>query len=307
MSAAVFALGAKVIVMRRAAEEICGEFSEKLEEDTNTLISVSTGEKSMCRLADRINVLLRDLRVKRQRFEQGDRELKSAVANISHDLRTPLTAITSYLELLEKTEQSGEARRCLEIIKKRTDELSRLTEELFQYSVITLPGQDAKMQPVWVNQVLEESILDFYALLREKNITPDIHITSKKVVRDLDPGYLSRIFTNLLNNAVKYSEGDLYIALRDDGEILFSNTASAMSKVQAERLFDRFYTLEGARKSTGLGLSIARVLTERMHGTITAQYGEGRLSVRLLLPERKKIFKKICKNLTLFSISETLY
>lgn len=95
---------------------------------------------------------------------------------------------------------------------------------------------------------------------------------------------MSRIFSNLLSNAIKYSDGNLDIALDDDGKITFSNTASDMSEVQVERLFDRFYTLENARKSTGLGLSIARILTLQMNGTITAEYKDGKLFIYLFLP-----------------------
>ena len=93
------------------------------------------------------------------------------------------------------------------------------------------------------------------------------------------------MFANLLSNALKYSDGDLWVEMTENGEITFSNTAPGLDEVQTERLFDRFYTLESARKSTGLGLSIARVLMERMCGTIAAQYWKGRLYLRIALPE----------------------
>ncbi len=86
-------------------------------------------------------------------------------------------------------------------------------------------------------------------------------------------------FDNILSNAVKYSDGDLTIHLRPDGSVTFSNRASSLSRVQAERLFDRFYTVETARSSTGLGLSIAKLLTEKMGGTITAEYESGHLQI----------------------------
>ena len=91
--------------------------------------------------------------------------------------------------------------------------------------------------------------------------------------------------TNLINNAIKYSDGDLDIILTETGEIIFSNTASDLNEIQVERLFDRFYTVETARKSTGLGLSIARILVEQMNGTITANFENGKLSITIQLPE----------------------
>ena len=101
--------------------------------------------------------------------------------------------------------------------------------------------------------------------------------------RKLDSDALSRVFSNLLNNAAKYSDGDLEIALTESGEITFSNTAKELSAVEVEQLFDRFYTVEAARHSTGLGLSIARSLIQRMGGSIAAEYGDERLTIRIIL------------------------
>ena len=107
----------KIALLHRAADEIHSQFVKKLENDTNTLILLSTRDRYMCRLAEEINVQLRELRAQRRRFQQGDFELKEAVTNISHDLRTPLTAICGYLDLLEQEEISETAGRYLTVIK----------------------------------------------------------------------------------------------------------------------------------------------------------------------------------------------
>ena len=96
---------------------------------------------------------------------------------------------------------------------------------------------------------------------------------------------MARVFSNLLNNAIKYSDGDLDITLSEEGEITFSNTASRLNKIQVGKLFDRFYTVEAARKSTGLGLAISRTLTEQMNGTISAKYENSRLCICIYFPE----------------------
>ena len=280
----VFILGIKLFLIRKAAIEICDEFSEKLKSDTNTLISISTDDKIMCYLTKNINIQLKELRLQRLRYMQGDLELKNAVTNISHDLRTPLTAISSYLDLLEKEEKNETIERYIGIIKNRTETLIQLTEELFRYSIITSPNNNIKLEPVSVNRILEDSILQFYATLQERGITPSINITEKKVVRNLSSVELSRIFSNILSNAVKYSDGDLNVTLTDNGIIQFSNTAFNLNDVQVERLFDRFYTLENARKSTGLGLSISKILVEQMNGTISAKYEKEKLNISIEFP-----------------------
>ena len=280
----VFILGIKLFLMRKAAKEIGDEFSEKLKGDTNTLISISTDDKIMCQLTKNINIQLKELRLQRLRYMQGDLELKNAVANISHDLRTPLTAISSYLDLLDKEEKNEPIERYIGIIKNRTETLIQLTEELFRYSIITSPNNNIKLEPVSVNRILEDSILQFYATLQGRGITPTLNITEKQVIRNLSSVELSRIFSNILSNAVKYSDGDLSVTLTDNGIIRFSNTAYNLNDVQVERLFDRFYTLENARKSTGLGLSISKILVEQMNGTISAIYENEKLNISIEFP-----------------------
>ena len=281
----IFSLVIKLFFVHKTVREIEAQFTERLMTETNTLIDISHRNKIMCGFAKRLNTELRKLRKERHRFQQGDLELKNAVTNISHDLRTPLTAISGYLDLLDNAEKSEEAERYIKVIRNRTEVLRQLTEELFCYSVVTSPEYDNDVEFVSVNSVLEESILGFYAVLQERNITPNISMPENKVFRKVNRAALSRIFSNLLNNAIKYSDGDLNITLNDTGEITFSNTASGLSEVDVKKLFDRFYTVENARKSTGLGLSISRILIEQMKGTISAQYKNGKLSICIWLPD----------------------
>ncbi|MDD3338875.1 MAG: HAMP domain-containing sensor histidine kinase [Lachnospiraceae bacterium] len=281
----VAALLLKIHYMHKAAQEIEEAFAERLITDTNTLMGISSRDKYMRHLANEINSQLRILRRERRRFHQGDLELKSAVTNISHDLRTPLTAVCGYLDLLEWEKKSPQAERYVDIIRDRTEVMRQLTEELFRYSVLSSPDYGVQVETVSIGEVLEESIAGYYATLQAHKITPDIRMPERKVMRSLNRAALSRIFANLLNNAVKYSSGDLDITLTEKGEIIFANTATELDEVQVGKLFDRFYTVETGRKSTGLGLSIAKLLVEQMHGIIEADYREQRLYIRIQLSE----------------------
>lgn len=277
----VILLTTKLHLLKKSAKEIKTALSEKLETETNTLIDISSHNKHMKSLAESINIQLRELRKERLHYQQGDYELKEAVTNISHDLRTPLTAICGYLDLLEQTEKSEEVTRYLEIIRNRTEILKQLTEELFRYSVFISVSDNTSYENVVLNSVLEESISAYYASLKERNITPKISIPDVKIERNLNKNALSRIFGNVISNAIKYSDGDLNITLLESGEIVFSNKASSLDEVQTGRLFDRFYTVETAKKSTGLGLSIAKALTEQMNGSITAKYVDGSIYIHI--------------------------
>ena len=292
----------KIAVMRQAAREIREGLAEKLDTETNTLITIDSRDQAMCGLADEINTQLRRLRTQRQRYEQGNMALKETITNVSHDIRTPLTAIYGYLELLEKEEKSETAEKYLEIIKNRTEALKDLTEELFVYAAsvpaeethsaknVTQPSfLDKACEELDLKRVLEESISSYYGALTMRQIIPQITMPEEKVVRRLNHAALSRIFENVLNNAIKYSDGDLKVILSENGEIEFANHAAALDEIQVGRLFERFYTVENGEHATGLGLSIARLLTEQMGGNIRAQYEGGVLAIRVDFPVRKPL------------------
>lgn len=275
----IVALLIKIYLLRKGAQEITEAFIERLATDTNTLIDITTRDKHMLRLASAINEQLRLLRQQRHKYLNGDRELKEAVTNISHDLRTPLTAICGYMDLLDKEETSENVARYLSLIANRTEALRQLTEELFRYSVILSTQDDMKIETVHVNGILEESIAGFYGALTGRGITPVIEMTEKRIEKQLNREALSRVFGNIISNVIKYSDGDLEIRMSDEGVITFSNAASGLNEVQVGKLFERFFTVETARNSNGLGLSIAKTLVEHMGGRIWARFTNQRLVI----------------------------
>ncbi|SHH86559.1 hypothetical protein SAMN02745823_01259 [Sporobacter termitidis DSM 10068] len=266
---------------RQAADEIRAEFAARLATDTNVGIDITSSDRKMRRLAADIDRQLKRLRKEHIRYAQGDRELKDAITNISHDLRTPLTAICGYMELLEQESMPDTVRRYLGIISNRVDALKLLTEELFRYSVVVSVDPYDSRETVVLNRALEECIAGCHGALMEKGITPEISIPEARVARQLNKLALARILGNVIGNAVKYSGGDLRIWLSEQGVITFCNRAAQLDEVTVGRLFDRFYTVETGQNGTGLGLSIAKTLTEQMGGSITASITEGMFTIEI--------------------------
>ena len=283
------ALVIKLILLYTGMKEIRTQLSRCLSEETNNVIYVSGNDRHLKALAGALNRELRTLRGMRHRYQSGDRELKEAVTNISHDLRTPLAAVYGYLELLEREEIPAEAARYLGLIKNRADAMRRLTGELFVYAVAlaeddaAFPDDAEKRENVTVNRVLCDSLLAWYDIFRERQIEPEIIIPEAPVVCCVDPEDLSRVFGNLLDNVAKYSDGDLRVELTADGVVTFCNRAAKLDTVTVGRLFDRFYTVETGRGATGLGLAIAKLLAERMGANLAAEYDAGVLTMRLTL------------------------
>lgn len=273
----------KIHIIRNSLCEIAEGLKDKLSADTNTLIDISSRDKYVRKLTCELNIQLRLLRKERYRYLQGDLELKEAITNISHDIRTPLTAISGYLQLLDRESKSENVERYITQVKNRTDNLKSLTDELFLYSMVT-SRKKSKLEKTNVAAVLEESLISFYALMKEKNTEPVIELPSKAVYRYSNAGELNRIFSNILGNALKYTDGDIEVVMDEECRIVFTNSAKNLNAVDVGRLFDRFYTVEYSRNSTGLGLSIAKLLTERLGGNISAEYKDEKLSIKLEFP-----------------------
>ena len=272
----------KIIAMRQSVRELRLDYEERLNIHTNTLLRVSSRDREIRNLASSLNATIAGLRDAYHRYEQGDNEIKTAITNITHDLRTPLTAILGYLDLCEKENQSEDMRRYLSIITDRALHMKKLTEELFSYSVAAAEEIPEEKQEVFVNQVLEDCIMDHYPSFEKRGIMPVLEITEKRVVRMLYPSYVERIITNLLSNAIKYSDGDLEISLSEDGKLRVANSAKELSNVDVNKLFDRFFTVENARNnSTGLGLSIVKLFAARMDCGLGAKYENGKLVIEI--------------------------
>ena len=182
LALAALCLLAYLLVLRHSLREAAEELDEKLRTDTNTLISISSGDRAVRALAARLNRQLQALRRERLRLHSGNAELTAAVTNVSHDLRTPLTAICGYLDLREQEPQTEADARYLSLIRVLTDAMRALTEELFRYSVLTATADELHTEPVCLNDVLEQSLAGFSGALSARGITPSVQLPEEKVI-----------------------------------------------------------------------------------------------------------------------------
>ena len=151
---------------------------------------------------------------------------------------------------------------------------------------MALQEEKLHIEQVCINDILEQSLVGFYGVFTKKDIIPDIQMPEIKIIRYLDKMAVRRVFDNILSNAARYADGDFAVKLTAEGKILFSNHAANLSRVEVERLFERFFTVQTAKESTGIGLSIAKVLTEKMDGNIDAAYSAGYLSIQVIFQEK---------------------
>lgn len=271
----------KIYFLKKSIKEVESSLNSVLDSDTNNLITISSSDKYLKSLANSLNIELRELRNQKLQYSNGNQNLKKVITNISHDLRTPLTAIKGYIDLIKNEKLSEAQENYLNIINRKSNELTELTEQLYDFSKTVDIGIKTNKENCCINDLLEQSLADHYSIFNEKNITPKIEICEDKVYRFINKTSILRVFENILSNVTKYSNGDFTLSLKPDGKITFSNKASALDETTVQKIFDRYFTVENAKKSSGIGLSIAKQLVELNGGNISAKYLDGYLFIEI--------------------------
>ena len=270
-----------VIGINISIKEIEDNLDIILNNDTNKLITISTSNKRLNKLAATLNTRLRKIRKLELSYKNGNKELQESITNISHDLRTPLTAIKGYIDLIKKEKSKKKIVEYLKIIENKTEDLVILTEQLYDYSKSLDLKDNLKKEKVCINDILEDTILSYYALIKKKNLTPEINITTKRIYRKIDKNMAIRILENIISNTIKYTDEDIKIALLDNGKIIIKNKSRVLDNTTVNKMFDRYYTIESGSNTSGIGLSIAKQLVNINGGKITAKYSQGYLIVEL--------------------------
>lgn len=271
----------KLYFIRKSLKEIQNSISEILSTDTNNLLTISSSDKEIINLANSLNLELKNLREEKLQYENGNQELKTVMTNISHDMRTPLTAISGYIELIKENNDENKKKKFIEIIERKINDLILLTDQLFDFSKTMDMKINIKKEKCCINEIIEEALVNYYSIFKKNNIVPKIEICNKKIYKYVDKNTIIRVFENILSNVSKYSNGDFKVVLDEYGRITFSNRATSLDATTVQKIFNRYFTVENAKKSTGLGLSIAKQLIELNDGTISAKYIKNHLIIEI--------------------------
>ena len=281
LSILVITLVLRVVTTNIEIRNIIRDLEDITEKDTNILLTTSSGDKSIKSLVDSLNKELKKLLSIKREYSKGVFDVKNSAENIAHDIRTPLTVIKGYVDLLEEEDLSEEGKKCLEIIKGRTRYMKEMTDELFlslsmkSRGVLSLSDIDAK-------SVLEEALVSFYNEFKKKGMTPSIITPNDKVILKADSKALYRVYSNIISNALKYGEGEFNVEMDEKGNTIFSNYAPNMDSVEANKLLDRYYTISDAKASSGIGLSISNEILQEMGGELKVRLDNKRLYISII-------------------------
>ncbi|SHK73663.1 hypothetical protein SAMN02745163_04373 [Clostridium cavendishii DSM 21758] len=255
---------------------------------TNSKILATNSNKEIKGLIAEINKSIEEKQKSEAEHKNIDLEVRQAIANMSHDLRTPLTSIMGYIQLIEDDNIKEEERKqYLNIVKNRTKDLEGLISSFYDLS--RLEGNEYKfnMASINISNVMCEVLGSFYNDFLRANINPIVEIDEKPYFIIGDEVAIKRVISNLIQNILRYGQGDVVFSLKKQEDTVitfFENTAKNLTKEDAEHLFDRFFTADRARtgKSTGLGLAITKQLVNQMGHEIKSELISDKLRITLI-------------------------
>lgn len=258
-------------------------------------IRMNTLNKNIENLVLCINDLYEKNQKINTKVRRSEEELRRSIANLSHDLRTPLTSIMGYIQLIKANNLTAEENsKYLDIVERRSETLQSLITSFYELSRIESSEYKFDLKAVNLSNLLCETIALFYNDFLNKAIEPDIKIDEKVPDIIADEKAVMRIFSNLINNMLKYGEKNVIIILRKEEDYIvteFKNNAPNLKEEHVEHIFDRFFTADLARsdKNTGLGLSITKALVEQLGHEIEAVLTDSMLTIKIIWSEKSTL------------------
>lgn len=256
--------------------EISSKLKELLDTDSDEKVTVFTDNKALIELATQINRMLEDRQKGKAEYQRAEMASKKMLSNISHDIKTPMTVILGYLEIMRLNGTPND--EMLQKVENTAHRVMGLITQFFTLAKLEAGDTDIPLERLNVNEVCRESILDFYELLSQKEFQVEIDIPDQVLYSNANKDALQRIMFNLISNAIRYGGDGKYLGvfLRTDQTHLYIDIVDkghGIEKEFASSVFDRLFTMEDSRNSAmqgnGLGLTIAKNLALQLGGDIT--------------------------------------
>lgn len=296
----VIAAGAAVIAVsllilyRRQVKKTCRQLEFLSENQTNLRLTADLPFPELCRLADDMNRIIDQSRQIRLDSRRSETQLKETITSLSHDIRTPLTSMDGYFQLLLESDAQEDRQRYISIIQSRIASLNDMLEELFTYARLQDSQYRFPSRRIDFSRCVCDTIFSFYEEFQAKGIEPSVTLEDERLFIQGNEEALGRTVQNLMKNTLVHGKGRIALSLfREDSCAVFqcANQVENPQEIDISQVFGRFYRADSARtkSSTGLGLSIARELTERMGGQIRADLDGNQFSVQIRFPEEGMI------------------
>ncbi len=268
-----------LISYRRQVKKICRQLAFLKEHQTNLRINAGLPFSELNELIDGINDTLDLSRKIQKESQQSENSLKETITNLSHDIRTPLTSMDGYFQLLAQSDSEEERQHYIDVIQSRITSLKDMLEELFTYTKLQNESYEMALESLDFGKCVFDTVFSFYDEFQKKGIEPQIDFCEGHIAVIGNHEAIRRALQNIIKNSLEHGQKKIVFELhRNNCQAIFRcmNDVESPNKIDMTQVFSRFYKADNARSntSTGLGLSIAKGLIEKMGGTIKADLNE---------------------------------
>ncbi|HJB34958.1 MAG TPA: HAMP domain-containing histidine kinase [Candidatus Blautia merdipullorum] len=273
-----------LLLYRRQVRGLAQQLKD-LEPGSNQRLTCSVRDRNILSLCRLVNTYIDSQQKLVLQAREAEEELKYTIASVSHDIRTPLTGASGYMQMAEKTEDPDKRKEYCRIVRGRLKDLEQLLDQLFLYTKLTSQEISLQMEPVSLFPLVCEVLTGFYGKFQEQNREPSLDFQEEAIQIQGDSSQLKRVLGNLVSNSLSYGLGTLFIVQKGN-TLIFSNKVKDPESIDPDQMFARFYRGDPSRNASkgshaGLGLSIARELTQAMGGKIEARLHEDILEIVL--------------------------
>ena len=261
--------------MQRQLKQISRKLAEIQDADSDEYVMNFTDNKALMELLAQINRLLEERKKIKADFRHSENSLKKMLSNISHDIKTPMTVILGYLEILKM--DSMKENEMLLKVEQKTQQVMDLINQFFTLAKLEAGDTDIEISKIDICESCRESVLDFYEILTQKEFEVEAEIPEEPVFVQGNKDALRRILFNIISNAVRYGSDGKYMGIffRSDDKYVYvdvEDRGKGIDKAFAQNVFERLFTMEDSRnreiQGNGLGLTIAQNLAHQMGGEI---------------------------------------
>ena len=245
--------------------------------ERNRRLTLASPNKDLEELLKEMNNYLEKTQMEKIKSTRREKEIRKEIENISHDLRTPLTSVLGYLELIKDEDITKEEKyEYISIVERKSRDLKDLIQSFYDLSRLEANEYKVDIKTIDIHKELMEQLLIYYNDFYKKGIDVEIDIGEEEINIQGDLNIIGRILDNLIQNAIKYAKDTFKVCMKqsnDNIDIIFSNNVENLEEADGEKLFKRFYTKDKSRnnQSSGLGLTITKLLVETMNGNIRAE------------------------------------
>jgi len=277
------------IQYRRQIKKNCSQLQVMQKHSSNQRLTSELPFKEANELVMRVNDICNRYQDESIVIERNENNLKEAIANLSHDIRTPLTSLDGYVQLLVMSDSAEDKEHYMQIIQNRISSLKELLEELFTYTKMQDQNYELSCVKMDGRQCVCETVLAFYEDFETRGLEPEVSFCEEELPIWANEVALRRVIQNLVKNALEHGTNRLGLRLEKKNENLYFccyNDKKETEIIDVEKIFERFYKGDKARTttSTGLGLAIAKGLVDRLHGDIRASVNEGLFTIEIEIP-----------------------